>query len=313
MPFRIAIIGAGYMAEEHLKVFSAIPDVELSGICSRTFHRAESLAQKFKISVVCDSIAALYESSRADLVIIAVPELQLLSVLKQAARHPWKMLVEKPLGYNFENALEIVNLINSLNADIYIALNRRHYSSTRYALNKIQNDTGTRVVHVIDQENLIEARNSGQPNKVIENWMFANSVHLIDYFSIFCRGIVLKIENLKSSFEGSSYFISSIIEFESGDLGIYNGIWDAPGPWHVTITTAGTRYEFRPLENLSIQTFPSRELQIIPKSVEDTLFKPGLAVQSEQAILMLRGLPHSLPSLAESIKTMTIIEGIYGG
>ena len=38
---------------------------------------------------------------------------------------------------------------------------------------------------VIDQENTIKAKHSGHKIKVIKNWMFANSIHLIDYFNIF--------------------------------------------------------------------------------------------------------------------------------
>jgi predicted dehydrogenase len=312
MPYKVAFIGAGYMAEEHLKVFSTFSEFEISGIYGRSYEKAKLLADNYDIQSIHQSISMLYESSKPDLVIIAVPELQLLNVLRETLKYPWRMLVEKPVGYNYVDALEIEMLTNDLAGEIYVALNRRHYSSTRFALEKIKNDCGNRVVHIIDQENLLEARDAGQPDEVVKNWMFANSIHMIDFFSQFCRGDIIEIQNIQTPLYNSSNFVSSIISFNSGDLGIYNGIWDAPGPWHITITTSSSRYEFRPLEKLAIQTFPSRTAQNIPQAEEDLLFKPGLLVQARQSLLMLEGLPHALPTLTDAMKTMLIIERIYG-
>ena len=36
---KIGIVGAGYIAEEHLKVFANIPNVEITGIFSRTYKK----------------------------------------------------------------------------------------------------------------------------------------------------------------------------------------------------------------------------------------------------------------------------------
>ena len=73
--FKIAIIGAGYMSKEHIKVFKTLEEVQITGIYSRTKSRAESLANEFYIEGVYDSIEELYLVTRADMVIISVPEL----------------------------------------------------------------------------------------------------------------------------------------------------------------------------------------------------------------------------------------------
>ena len=46
---KVAFIGSGPMIEEHLKVFSTMPNVILSGIYSRRFRNLKKLSQKFKI------------------------------------------------------------------------------------------------------------------------------------------------------------------------------------------------------------------------------------------------------------------------
>ena len=69
---KVAIIGAGGMAREHIRAFSGLPNVRVAGIHSRTRVKAEVLAKEFHISTVCGSLSELYERTHADLVVLAV-------------------------------------------------------------------------------------------------------------------------------------------------------------------------------------------------------------------------------------------------
>src|SRR5437868_8040950 len=86
---RVAIVGAGNMAREHLRAFADVPAVVLSGIHSRTRRRAESLAAEFKINQVCNSIEELYEQTEADLVVVTVPELSMSAVSRACFGFAW--------------------------------------------------------------------------------------------------------------------------------------------------------------------------------------------------------------------------------
>jgi hypothetical protein len=240
-----------------------------------------------------------------------VPELELWNVFTEASKYPWKMLIEKPVGINLTEANRYLTKAKDSNSDVYVGLNRRHYSSTRLALEKLKFEPGNRFVHLIDQEDLLAAKQSGQPLNVLKNWMYANSIHIIDLLLIFCRGNVNSVESVQNTLLDSSKIISSVIKFDSGDLGVYTGIWDAPGPWQASITTAKSRYELRPLEEITIQEFPSRSSKSFEKSEMDKKYKPGLFEQSSQTILMLKNENHTLPSLIETMNTMSLIERIY--
>ncbi|WP_219995545.1 Gfo/Idh/MocA family protein [Cylindrospermopsis raciborskii] len=183
-PCKVAIVGAGYMADEHIKAFRDIPGVELSGIFSRTYERAMNLAQKWSIPKICCSIDELYKNTRADLVIVAVPELATKSVVQECFRYSWVCLVEKPVGYNLFEAEAISQLAKILGVKAFVALNRRHYSSTLGMLNDLAKNLGPRLIQIQDQQDAIAALKAGQPEEVVANWMYANSIHLIDYLSI---------------------------------------------------------------------------------------------------------------------------------
>lgn len=310
--FKVAIIGAGYMATEHAKAFGDIVGVQLSGIYSRTQSRAKKLALEYSSGSVFDSIGELYEKTEADLVVIAVPELSVREVCLEAFKYPWMCLIEKPAGYDVPDAEAVLTAARLNNRKAFLSLNRRQYSSTHAVLEDLVSHTGQRLVHIYDQENPSVALESGQPQKVVDNWMFANSIHVIDYFRLFCRGELLSVDNLSPWQPNEPCFVLAKLTYSSGDIGVYEAIWEGPGPWAVTVTTHSRRWELRPLEQAVFQDYKSRQIESIPVHKWDTQFKPGLRRQAEEAIRALEGVPHQLPTLEEGLQTMNIAARIYG-
>jgi predicted dehydrogenase len=310
--FKIAIIGAGYMAKEHIRAFSDIGSVVVSGIFSRTKSRSLALANEFNIDGVFDSIEELYVNTKADMVIISVPELSTKEVCEVAFMFPWACLIEKPVGYNLENAESIYKLSEIQKAKVFVALNRRHYSSTRLIQKDLKNQIEPRVVHVNDQENPQVALEGGTPKLVVDYWMYANSIHIIDFFSLFCRGELLDIENINKWEVDDPFYVLSKLKYSSGDIGIYEAVWNGPGPWIVSVTTPKKRWELRPLEKLSVLEYKSRKPLFVEPHQWDTEFKPGLRLQAEESLKMLRGEVHQLPSIYDALKTMRLIYKIYG-
>ena len=307
---RVAFIGAGYMISEHLRVYAHCPDVKLVGIYSRTHARAQALADSYPGIYIACNIDDLYESCKPDLVIVAVPELACFEVCQASFKYPWCMLIEKPVGYHLEEAKEIEALADSFNSKVFVALNRRFYSSTILLKSKLLDLDSKRLVSVLDQQDPSVALESGQPQVVVDNWMYANSIHLIDYFFQFCRGELTNVNVLTSFFDYSSPVVAHI-EFSSGDIGVYQAVWDAPGPWSVSVSTSKLRGEMRPLEQLTIQHVHSRQAVQQPADDFDLNYKPGLMRQALAAINVAKGLSSPLPTISDANKTMSLVSSIY--
>jgi hypothetical protein len=308
---KVAVIGAGLMAGKHLEAFSDHAGVDLLGIFSRTQERALALAKKYPSLKVYDSIQALYAGTTADLVIIAVPELSVNQVCMQAFEFPWLALIEKPAGYNLEDAIMISEAAKRSKRRAYVALNRRHYSSTRAVAEEIEWVQGNRLVQVFDQENSDVALESGRPPLVVENWMYANSIHIIDYFNMFCRGSLAEVQQIIKWDPIKPCFVMTKLQYSSGDTGIYQATWNGPGPWGVSITTQAKRWEMCPLEQASSMLYKSRSAEPISLNPWDAQFKPGLRQQAEEAVKAARGEKNKLPTLAEGVATMKLVHLIY--
>jgi predicted dehydrogenase len=310
----VVFIGAGYMTNEHAKAFSDIDNVQLLGIYSKTESKSHLLAKKYGIKKVYLSIQELYESTKADLVVISVPELSVHDVAIAAFNYPWTCLIEKPIGYNFSDAESIANIAIKLNRKVFVALNRRHYSSTRKVLEDLKNTDGIRLIHVNDQEDIDVAIQSGQPQLVVENWMYANSIHLIDYFTFLLRGKITKIENIIPWISETPGYVMAKIETDSGDVGIYTAIWNAPGPWSVTICTKAKRFEMRPLEFASVQLYGKRTVDVFKVDSIDNDYKAGIRYQALLVIKVSLGenVPE-LPTIVDALKTMQLVKNLYFG
>jgi predicted dehydrogenase len=172
---KVAVIGAGSMAREHIRAFASLPGVTVSGIFSRTRSRAEELARELLISCVVDSIDELYEKTRADLVVIAVPELEANAVAKGVFALPWAVLMEKPAGYDLADAEDIAAAAAGREAPIMVGFNRRFYSSTLAVRADLETrPSERRFIHVQDQQSYAEARRYKHPEPVVEKLMNAD-------------------------------------------------------------------------------------------------------------------------------------------
>jgi predicted dehydrogenase len=307
----VAIVGAGNMAREHARAFADVPGVTLAGIHSRTRSRAESLAEEFGIAGVYDSVSELYEGTRADLVVVTVFEMAMNSVSKTCFGFPWKVLLEKPPGYCLEDALDIRAAAVASTCAVFVGLNRRFLSSTRAALSDLAPCSSPRFVHVQDQQSLEQATSLGHPDLVVANWMYANSIHVIDYLRVFARGEVKSVRPIFPWRPENPGVVMASVELDSGDRGLYEGIWDGPGHWAVTVTTPKKRWELRPLEQGAYQVRGERRLQAVEACAWDRDFKPGFRLQAEEAASAARGQPSRLASLDDAIETMRLIRAVF--
>lgn len=310
---KVAIVGAGAMAGEHARAFADVPGVTVAAFHSRTRARAEQLAAQFPGARVCDSIAELYEKTRAELVVAAVSVLAMKPVASACFQFPWTVLLEKPPGLDFAEALLLQEEAQRRGRRALVGLNRRFYSSTRLALEGLRSRSGPRDVHVWDQQDLERARFLGHPAAVVENWRYGNSIHLVDYLRVFGRGKVGAVEPVIPWDAARPGRVVAKLVFESGDTGHYEAVWNQPGPWAVEVTAAETRWSMRPLEKLTCQEPGEAAPAAVETHAWDRDFKPGFRLQAEQAVAAAHGAPSESATLADAIETMRLIAALYGG
>jgi predicted dehydrogenase len=311
---KVAIVGAGNMAEEHIKAYNSLNNLyRVTGIFSRTLKKASHLQKKYKIENLCSSINELQKKSKAEILIISTNVLSTKKILFKALKYNWKILVEKPAGYNLKEAKKIYETAkkkNKLN-DIFVGLNRRNFQSTRKLLSILKNGKNNRILTVTDYQNINNKLIKKHPILVQKNWMYANSIHLVDYFSIFCRGRIISVKKKIKLKSKKLEYVHASLSYSSGDQGVYKGYWMTDGKWKISLREKNKIYKFQPLERLKSKNNSNNFLTVKTDYSLDTKFKPGVLQQAKEISSMLNKNFFNLATLKQSLTTMKLINKIY--
>lgn len=305
----LLLVGAGYMAREYAKVLKGlrIPFIAVG--------RGEANAAAFKRETghaihtggIANWLAKKRTAPRYAIVAVNMTEASTVTSLldKKGAK---EILVEKPGG---KNANEIHKLSKICKAKVFVAYNRRFYTSTRHARELINADGGVLSFHFdfTEVKHIVEA----SPRSLIvkRNWFLGNSTHVVD-LAFFLGG---KPTELTTQRTGSLPWHPSGAEFtgcgktEQGAIFSYHANWDSPGRWGLEVQTKNYKFIFRPLEKLHIQRLKSFVIEELPIPDElDKKFKPGLCRLVDSFLSDKTDLP-TLAEQAAMTDTYTAISG----
>jgi predicted dehydrogenase len=277
------IIGAGPMAIDYMRV---LDDLQVPyRVIGRGTRSAKDCISKTGAQVILGGIEK-YTCDCQDIpssAIVAVGVEQLAHVAKILIRKGIKkILLEKPGGLDNHEIRSVHEEAKKKNAEVYVAYNRRFYASTLKAREIIRKDGGVRSFHFEFTEWSHEIVKIKKAAGVKENWLLANSSHVID-LAFFLGGRPKEISCYSGGeldwHPSGSIFTGAGIS-ETGALFSYQADWGAPGRWGVEVLTKKHRFIFRPMEKLHIQEIGSVIAEEVPLDDElDRKFKPGLYLQ----------------------------------
>ena len=313
---KIAFVGTGYMAEAYAQVL--IKNFKFKntivGAMNRSNPGIKNFINKYNVKKQYFELSTMMKESKPDIVVVCVSELSTYKMLKTLCKFKCVCLIEKPVGFNFYESQKILKLKKNENFFPFVGLNRRFYSSVLGAKKLLKKDNSRRIIKIFDQENAIIAKKSGRPIKVVKNWMFANSIHMIDFANIFARGKIkkiIKVDKINKKNFLKEGVISCKLLFSSGDTVYYFCLWNRPAPWSLEISTTKKFLKLKPIEELSYLDNKSRKWVKTKTSKNDIKYKPGIYLQLIEVFTFFKKRKTKLKTLSYSNKLMKLIKDIY--
>ncbi|MBM3251615.1 MAG: Gfo/Idh/MocA family oxidoreductase [Candidatus Omnitrophica bacterium] len=299
---KVGLIGAGGIAQQHLKVIRDIDWIKPIGISSRTRSKAEQLAKEYEIPYCEDSLDGLIEKSKPDALLVLVSEEEMYNVTAKAIPSRLPLFIEKPPGLTPDETRQLVQLAKKYKTKTMVGFNRRYYSIFHKGLEIIRKYGQLLGVFVEGHERMWRVRASSISENVMREWIFANSTHTIDLLRFF-GGEPKNLKSIAHSYvEPRGDQFAAIMELESGAIGQYSAHWYSPGGWRVVLYGEAVTVDFKPLEKgFWIDTnFDTHE--IIPDEI-DTKYKTGFYRQMEAFGRLVRD--------GEFVWPMLDLEGAY--
>ena len=300
----IVIIGAGRIAHEHLKAINLVEGISASGVYSRTTESRREFAKKYSIKSF-SGIDEVLESS-PDGIIVAVSADQVFQLSKTLLPFKVPLLIEKPPGLSISEIKILVQLAKENKTSNMVGLNRRHMSHFHKGIERIKSCGPLMGVVIEGHERLWQLRNKID-KKILDNWVYANSIHTIDLIRFF-GGEVSEQLSFHHSF-GKEYKdqLYSLFKMENNCLAAYVSNWHSPGSWSVRLMGNGISAVFSPLEEGYIidKNFSKEE---IPISKFDRVIKPGFynQIKAFQDLIHNHSLKWPSVDLESSIKSYEI-------
>lgn len=305
----VAIIGSGYMAQQHFNVINSFKEFNVICVLGRNRSKLKIFAKKNLIKNYLFDIDIAYKKFKPDIVVVAVSEDNLIKIIEKIIKYPWFCLSEKPIGINFKESQKIYKKIKKFKKkNFFVSLNRRFYYGTINAKKILKNFRGKIKIYINDQLDRDELKKLGIDKKVINNYMYVNSIHLIDYINLFCKGRAVSIENINLLNKRPKILISRI-KFSSGDEATYSVVYDVKAPWYVLIKANNKIIAMKPLENFFISK--KNIVQDYGINLIDKKFKPGLKMQAFEILNYFNKKNYNLTSIEDYLKTVFLIKKIY--
>lgn len=313
MKKNIWLVGTGSMARDYTKVLAALK-CEVVAI-GRSVESVEKFKAETRIPAMCGGLGEYLKTNPIvpDAAIVAVGVEDLSAVARELIEYGVKqILLEKPGALEMEDLLALQEVAILLGAEVFIAYNRRFYTSVQEAKKRIDLDGGALSFNFefTEWNHVIEGLKKDR--RVKEAWFMANSTHVAD-MAFFLGGAPETIHCLHRGsldwHKASARFAGAGVS--SGDvLFSYTANWDAPGRWSVEILTKSYRFIFKPLEALQVVHKGQVVVEDVPIDDElDRSFKPGLYCQVRE---FLNGKTEQLCGLDYQLKMFAIYNQMAG-
>lgn len=113
IPVRVALVGAGYVAQFHRDILAEMPEVELAAICDADLERARAAAKQWNVAKAVGSIDDL-AGLGIDIAHVLVPPDLHVPVARKLLEMGIGVLVEKPVALSSAEARELQALADRL-------------------------------------------------------------------------------------------------------------------------------------------------------------------------------------------------------
>jgi predicted dehydrogenase len=215
----IGVVGLGTFGERHIQIYSALPNVRLVAVCSRSARRAEEVAGRYGFSRHYDDLERFAADPEIKAVSVTTePERHAegVGILLQAGKH---VLVEKPVATTMADAESMALMAHSGNTHLMVGHTMRF--DIRYATLREQVAAGK-----FGRLAFVYARRNGAQRLFLHKTRYHPildaSIHDIDLLHWFIQDDVRSVfavqRNMLEAHRPDSFW--AMIQFKSGVVGI---------------------------------------------------------------------------------------------
>ncbi len=221
MGARVAILGAGYISDFHIRALKAIGELDVVAICDNDERKATSTAVRWRIGNSYRSVEAMLAAGGIDVVHVLVPPLYHAAASVSCLEAGCDLFIEKPLATSRADCLEIQRAADRKGRLVGVNHNATFHPAFRRLIKAIQEGQLGGVQHVTACMNVpLRQLAAGQHS----HWMFQRPGNIILEQA---PHPLSQIQFLLGNFQSLSSVPSGPVRLNSGNLFFEN--WQISG------------------------------------------------------------------------------------
>jgi predicted dehydrogenase len=127
MKIRVAVVGTGFIGQDHLAAYASWPDAEIVGVADADPGRAAQAGARFGVPSFGD-VAALLAAGDVDAISVCVPTGLHLPVVRAAAAAGVSILLEKPMAITVAECDEIAGRCRAAGVTLMLGFTHRFHA-----------------------------------------------------------------------------------------------------------------------------------------------------------------------------------------
>lgn len=167
--YKVVIVGAGFIANEHAEILKSLPMTHLVGVYDVRKEQAQAFAQKHHIATVFDSVDEIIGNQVCDAVHVVVPPVVHRDVALPFLETGMNVFLEKPMSVSSEACRELVQAAKQHKARLGINHNFKFHPAFLQCKQILAEGSPGKIHHIIAYWNVPLRQ---LMSKKVGHWMF---------------------------------------------------------------------------------------------------------------------------------------------
>jgi predicted dehydrogenase len=288
-----------------LEAFRAL-GADFVACCNRSDEGRRKAEREGHIPRTYTRIDEMLDHERPEGVVCCASIHQMYDAASEILPHGLPTFLEKPPGTSWAQFQHLCQLAENAETPVMVALNRRHYSVVRKAVEDAGGPENITAVAVEWSEDPKHFLARGFNIEEVSRMVFGNTLHGLDLLTFLAGAVTEPAVVGLDLGEPLRWMMAFVGVSVRGALATFHSTWDSPGRWRVSFCTPGRRYVFAPLETCEVSELGVKGTRAIEPDAIDLHFKPGFHAQAETFLRAIsqREVPaaHCLASAAPAMQ-----------
>lgn len=220
---KVAILGLGYMGQNHARILSSLPSVNLTAVCDLDEAKSRQLSKKYKAKSY-KHFPSLIEKENLDAIFICLPTTLHYKAAKLTLEKKIAVFIEKPISDNISQAQDLIKLSNRNKVPVMIGHIERFNPVVREIKRRIDSGELGRILYIHTQRFSPPTARAQDVSAIVDL-----ATHDIDIISYLLNEKSTRIfAETETSYHKKEDLMSAVLRFETGAIGVVEVSWLHP-------------------------------------------------------------------------------------